>query len=752
MARTRALRHSAGIVIAAAAAAWVVIHSWAGTPVTVNSIGQLVMFALPIAGIYAVQATGLVVVYSSTGIFNLAQGSIGMFGAFIYWTLLVQWHLPEALALFLVVCVFAPLFGLLLDVVIMRRLAQGSLIVKLTATLGLSLTLLGIANAIWNPNSSHAIPDLVGQGGIRAFGVLLTWQRVITILVALGLAVALRWLLFRTRTGISMRAIVDNADLATLFGIRNARTSGLAWILGSVCATLASILIAPELGNLSAQTLSLLIIDSFAAAALGRLRNLPVTYLGALLLGLVVSFSSTFLQFGGQWAQLPTAIPSIALLVVLLFLPEATVHVGRALRTYRMESVPSWRTVGIASAICLAAVAILSPLLPGTTLLQLAMALATGVILLGMVPLLGWAGLPFLAPYGLAGFGAWLAWRLQPNLPDVVSIVVAGLATAVVGAIASIPALRLRGLYLALGSIAFANIAITLIFPLPALLESDHAVAPPDILGIRLSSPASFVIFATVVYLLLAAGIVWLRRSRFGRRLIATRESEAAAACVGISLVETRAIVFLIAGFIAGVGGALLVEAQQFVSVSQLPLIGGLSLVLSLVVFGIGTTSGPLVAGLMAAAFALISSDWLQGSWGDVLTVVGPSLAALSLISLPRGAVPEIVADAKDHPLLLTARAAGLAAGAAIGIACHLPGLVGVALAAVGTVTAGVLVNVYTGHRSHSLDALAWPDRRDASLAAGIDDPGLGLSREIDDLTRGQLDAALGISITTGAR
>jgi len=304
----------------AAAVLWVVIHSWAGSPVTVNSIGKMVMFALPIAGIYAVQATGLVVVYSSTGIFNLAQGSIGMFGAFVYWTLLVQWHLPEALALFLAVCVFAPLFGLLLDVLIMRRLAQAALIAKLVATLGLSLALLGFANAIWNPNSPHAIPNLVATGGVTVFGVVLTWQRLITIGAALGLALALRWLLYRTRTGISMRAIVDNADLATLYGIRHARTSGLAWILGSVCATVASILIAPELGNLSAQTLSLLIIDSFAAAAVGRLRNLPLTYLGALLLGLVVSFSSTFLQFGGNWAQLPTAIPSIALLVVLLFL------------------------------------------------------------------------------------------------------------------------------------------------------------------------------------------------------------------------------------------------------------------------------------------------------------------------------------------------------------------------------------------------------------------------------------------------
>jgi branched-chain amino acid transport system permease protein len=765
--QTLTIRRSAGVIVATAAVLWVAIHSWAGSPVTVNSIGQLVMFALPIAGIYAVQATGLVVVYSSTGIFNLAQGSIGMLGAFIYWTLLVQWHLPEAVALFLAVCVFAPLFGLLLDAAIMRRLAQAAVIVKLTATLGLSLALLGLANVIWNPSSPHAIPNLLAQGGgITAFGVVLTWQRLITIGTALGLALLLRWLLFRTRTGISMRAIVDNADLATLFGIRHARTSGLAWILGSVCATVASILIAPELGNLSAQTLSLLIIDSFAAAAVGRLRSLPMTYLGALLLGLVVSFSSTFLQFGGEWAQLPTAIPSIGLLVVLLFLPEPTVHVGRALRTYRIESVPSWRTVGITSAVVLAAVAALGPLLSGTIMLQLTVAVATGVILLGMVPLLGWAGLPFLAPYGLAGFGAWLAWRLQPDMPDLAGILVAGLVTAVVGAIATIPALRLRGLYLALGSIAFANIAVTLIFPLPAMLEADHAVAPPDILGLNLSSPASFIIFATAVYLLLASGIVWLRRSRFGRRLIATRESEAAAACVGISLIETKAIVFMIAGFIAGVGGALLVEAQQFVSVDQLPLIGGLSIVLSLVVFGVGTTSGPLVAGLMTAAFAVISSDWLQGNWGDTLTVVGPALAALGLINLPRGAVPEIVADARDHPLPLAARAAGLTIGGVIGVVCQLPGLVGLAIAVLGAVTGGVLADMFSQHRSRSLDALAWPDRTDAGGAQGagqtvtqaavradvsIDDPGLGLSRDIDDLVRGQLDAALGIS-TAGVR
>jgi hypothetical protein len=140
--------------------------------------------------------------------------------------------------------------------------------------------------------------------------------------------------------------------------------------------------------------------------------------------------------------------------------------------------------------------------------------------------------------------------------------------------------------------------------------------------------------------------------------------------------------------------------------------------------------------------------------------VVGPALAALGLINLPRGAVPEIVADAKDHPLPLGARAAGLVIGGAVGVLCHLPGLVGVALAVIGAVLGGVLVGLFSQHRSRSLDALAWPGRphagpeagqHAATAAAGIDDPALGLSRDIDELVRGQLDEALGIS-TAGAR
>jgi branched-chain amino acid transport system permease protein len=735
------LRRVAWPALVLAILVWIAQDAWAGQALTLNSFGSTVMFALPLAGIYALNATGLVVVYSSTGIFNLAQGSIGMVGAYVYWTLSVQWKLPVLLSLFLTICVFAPVLGVALDMVMMRRLASASVIAKLSGTLGLSLTLLGLASLIWSQNVPHTIAPLGGSGGVHLFGVLLTWHRFITIAAALGIALLLRWVLRGTRLGISMRAIVDNADLAALYGIRHARVSSLAWVLGSCTATVASILIAPDLGNFSAQTLSLLIIDSFAAAAFGRLRSLAMTYAGAMVLGLTVSFSTTFLRFGGRWTLVPAAIPAIALFVVLLFLPETAPSLGRALRTYRIESVPSWRSALVTSAILIAGVSLGVPLLSTGSVVRLTVGIATGIILLGLVPLVGWAGLPFLAPYALAGFGAWVTWRLHGDLPDLMCVLVGGCVASAVGIAAAFPALRLRGLYLALGSIAFAQVAVTVIFPLPGLLESDHQVARPTLLGINLHGSTSFIGFATVAYVVMALGLVWLRRSRIGRRLIATRDSEAAAASVGISLIQTKIVVFAVAGLIAGVGGGVLVEGQQFVSVSQLSLIAGLSLVLSLTVFGIGTVSGPVLAGLSSAVIAVVSATYLTGAWGDALTVAGPGLAALSLISFPRGSVPEVIADFKTHPSFVLARVAGLALGASIGVFGHLPGFVGCSFAVAGAIAGGAVLEIATARRRGHLDALGAEGRGPLD----IDAPTLGVNRGMDEVIRTRLDAALGI-------
>lgn len=697
-------RRLVGPLVAATGVTLVCSQAWAGTPVTATNLVRLLMFALPLAGIYALSATGLVVVHSATGIFNIAQGAVGMVSAFVYWELSVNRDVNQWLALVLVTGLFAPALGIGLDVVLMRRLATAPLTSQLVATLGLATALLGVATSIWNPNDSYPTDALGGDGGVRIAGVLLTWHRVITIAVALGLAVVLRYGLFTTKLGLAMRAVVDDHDLATLHGIRPGRVSSLAWVIGSVTAAFAGILIAPEVGNMSAETLSLLIVNAFAAAMVGRLRSLPLTYAGVLLLGVVVAFSTTFLDLNGRWITLTGALPAVLLFAVLLLVPAEQVRLGRALRRYSMERVPTLRSAAIAAGLLVAAVVVLGPLLSSVNTARLSTGIITGVVLLGLVPLVGWAGIPYFAPYALAGFGAWATWRFQGEVDPLLGLLLAGALAAAVGVAAAVPAIRLRGLYLALSSLAFALVAVDVVFAQPELFGEPRQLARPEVLGADLGEGQSFLVFVAVVFAVLAIGMVALRRSFLGRRLVALRDSEAAAACLGISLVRTKLVVFAVTGFVSGIGGGLLALGQQFVSVDQFPMIGGLAIVLSLVVWGIGTVSGPLVAGFTAALLVATTQDWARGDWLHALELAGPGLAALALVSHPRGQIPEIVARTRAAPWATVVRLGAAAGGIALGVALDLPGFVGVVLTVLLYVSADMLHGLW---RARHLDPLA---------------------------------------------
>ena len=159
-------------------------------------------------------ATGLVVVYTTTGIFNFAQGAIGMFLAYVDWELTVNHGVPQLIAMPLIVLVIAPLIGIGLDRAIMRHLQGKELVVQLIVTVGLMFAFIGLANMIWNQNLSHTLPTLFGEGGFHIGRVVLTWAPLLTIVLAIVLAIGLRILLFRTRLGVAMRAVVDNRDLA----------------------------------------------------------------------------------------------------------------------------------------------------------------------------------------------------------------------------------------------------------------------------------------------------------------------------------------------------------------------------------------------------------------------------------------------------------------------------------------------------------------------------------------------------------
>src|SRR5438105_2423507 len=200
---------------------------------------------------YAIAASGLVVTYTTSGIFNFAHGAIGMFMAFTFWQLHVGWGWPALPSLLLVVVVLAPLLGAAIERLLMRGLAGAPATTTMVVTVGLMVALIGFAQWIWPSSVQRQLPPFFGASKFRLFGAYVTYHQLLTMLVAVAVAIGLRFLLFRTRTGTAMRAVVDDRGLVSLNGARPGRIRMLAWAIGSSLAAIAGILPAPRRSSCS---------------------------------------------------------------------------------------------------------------------------------------------------------------------------------------------------------------------------------------------------------------------------------------------------------------------------------------------------------------------------------------------------------------------------------------------------------------------------------------------------------------------
>src|SRR6266568_2323045 len=250
---------------------------------------------LSTAAIYAIIGSGLVLTYTTTGVFNFAQGAVGMLAAFTYWQLTIGWGWPVPVALAVVLLVLAPAFGLLVERVLMRPVQGLGEAQRLVVTVALLSGLIATARWIWNPNLVRALPPFFpSAASLRLGPATITWHQAITMIVAVLVAAGLWAVLHRTRTGAEMRAVVDDRALAGLMGADPVRANRVAWILGTQMAAVGGILIAPEL-TLDATQLSLLIVSAYTAAVFGRLRSLPLTFAGAVVVGGLESYLTGYL-------------------------------------------------------------------------------------------------------------------------------------------------------------------------------------------------------------------------------------------------------------------------------------------------------------------------------------------------------------------------------------------------------------------------------------------------------------------------
>lgn len=612
-----------------------------------------VVIGLVTGALYAVSASGLVLTYTTSGIFNFAHGAFGMFAAFLYWKLRVEQEWPAPVVLVLILLVIAPLFGAFVERVIMRGLEDTSEVTKLVVTISLLFGVYQGAVVLFSPERARRLAPFFEGSSVDLGFYNLTYHEVITIAAAILTAVGLRFLLFSTRTGLAMRGVVDDRPLAMLNGATPQRSSMLAWAIGAMLAALAGVLLGGTQGGLAHIPLTLLVINAYGAAMFGRLRSLPLTFLGAIVLGLAQSLAIGYLNldtpitsaFGHTFERsfslngLRAAIPVLSLFIVLLFLKPLKVRAG-VQRTTR-EIVPSppvarWLVATVALA---ATGYVLGTVTGALRVFQIGQGVALGIVMLSLVPLIGWAGQISLAPMAFAGIGA-LVMGTYGGDGSLGGLVLAVVVTAAVGALVALPAIRLRDLYLALATAAFAVLMDELVFKQNALFPNGNLpVGRLDLFGFSFDDDRAYLVLLCTVFGLVATGLVWLRHRRFGRLLLAMKSSDAACVTLGVSLARTKLMVFTLSAGIAGLGGALYGAQLNRVSSSTFQFLQGLPVVLLAVVGGIGAVGGALAGAFLYALTFFILPDLIPSlaPW----FALGPAFAGISLGKNPNGAVNE---------------------------------------------------------------------------------------------------------------
>ena len=607
---------------------------------------------LVIAAIYAIAASGLVVTYTTSGVFNIAHGAVGMFGAFVFWQLRWGWNWPTPVALIVVIGVLAPLFGIAVEKLLMRNLADASEATKLAVTIGLLISLQGAALWIWNPQTSRPFPAFYVNNKVSLFGTYVTWTQLITLGTFVACVAVLWVILYRTRIGIDMRAVVDNRPLLMLFGGNPNRASRLSWVLGSSLAAIAGILIAPTL-QLSVAPLTLLVINAYAAAIIGRLRSLPYTFLGAAIIGLASSYVVGYLPVSSVgWLQnLPLAVPIIILIIALLLQPHERLRGYTVRRSRESFPVPSYRLALVGGVLLIAVSAVLAPVLGTQPLYFASIGLALGVIGLSLVPLLGWAGQISLCQMTFAGVGA-LAFAHATGGGSVLGLLAAFAVAAVIGLLTALPAIRLRGLYLALATAAIAELFDSWIFGLPSVTFFHHTlplfetgalpVARLSIGGLKLTNDHVYLVALAVIFSLFGLLVVALRRSRFGRALIAMRESQAGSETLGMRTTALKLGVFTLSAGIAGIGGVLLAGVYTQVTSTQFSFLQSLPLLLLIMAGGAATVGGATFGALALGLFGFLGTiSQLVYQISQLL----PGLVGIGLGKQPNGVAADISAS-----------------------------------------------------------------------------------------------------------
>ncbi|KPM55397.1 ABC transporter [Frankia sp. R43] len=620
---------------------------------------RFALLGLGLGAIYALAGQGLLLVYRGSGVVNFAQGAFAAVGALAFYQLHMEAGVPTAPAVALALAISGAV-GALMHLAVMRPLRDAPPLTRVIATLGVMVVLQQAGRIVFG-TEVHIVGSFLPTDSVRPFGgPAVGADRLVLLAIAVVISAVL-WLVYRySRFGAVTAAVAENERAAQLTGHSPDVVAVINWTLGAMLAGAAGILIVPITG-LDINTLILLIIPALATCVVAAFASFPIAFAASMVIGITQSEITNYVSAAG-WGE---AVPFLVVVLVLVVRGR-----GLPLRSHVNEVLPEigtgvLRPGRVAAVVAVATVVILST--PDSWTDAFTTTIIGAIVCVSLVVVTGYGGQLSLAQFAFAGWGGYVASRLaaEHGLPFLLVLVIGVVAAVPLGVVVGLPALRTRGIHLAIATFGLAYSLQAVLFqsvPLTGGLEGT-VVEPASLFGWDVdpvSHPKRYAVVCLAALLLAAVAAGNIRRGRSGRRLVAVRGNERAAASLGISVYGAKLVSFALSAAIAGLGGVLLAFQSSYVDFNQFNVFNSIAVVINTVIGGVGFLLGGVIAGASTSGgltSKIFGEIFPNGDINQYVTLALAALLAPTLISFPNGFAARIAGW--RPPAALTARLRG---------------------------------------------------------------------------------------------
>jgi branched-chain amino acid transport system permease protein len=599
------------------------------------------ILGLGAGAIYAILALGLILVHRGSGVVNFAQGAFALVAALGY-VELVDAGLSPGVAMVATVLI-ATVLGAVLSLVVMARIRHAPVLARLVASLGL-LLLLDSGAVVAFGTQPRAVPRILPGDPIEVFGVSFGQDRLWLLAVVIVLTALLAGLMRFTRLGMLTRAVSEQEKGVVILGYSPTIVSAANWALAAALAAVAGILIAP-ITSLSRTTFTLLIVPALAAALVGGFRSFTLAALAGVLLGVGQSELTRYQGDLPSWLPhqgLQEALPFLVIIVAMMLAGNLVPGRGELI-DQRLPAVGSGRPRVLLTTVGVAGTVVALGLLDRATSSALTTSMLAAIVALSLVMVTGYVGQISLAQMTFAGIGGFAVSQLADDLgvAFVPAVVLAALIAVPFGLLLGAPALRVRGVNLAVITIAAAVAFDRVVFQNPDLTGGidGSAVPSPTLFGWSIdpvAHPQRFGAVVAVVLGLAGLAVANIRRGNTGKQWLAIRSNERAAAA-SLDVSNHKLTAFAVSAALAGVAGALIGYQTGRIAFPRYDVFQSILLVGALYVASVGSVLGALGAGALVSGGLIVTLSTDVGMDGSLHGVVIGLLVLVTVALAPDG-------------------------------------------------------------------------------------------------------------------